>query len=264
MNCREFRDIADTYLSDELLVETNHDVHSHLEHCTDCRSELSSRRNVRATLRSAMFNDDESSMNPFFATALKANLKEQSREKSLFTVRNLGFAFASFALLMISTFAILNYQNSRNDLTTWRQFSEEAIVTHKECAIDHNEEWRASSEVSTPEKIKFQKEILEPLKIKYNEDIALMDMHECEFYGKTYRHYVMKSGNHTISLLQNETDSANEAKTILEAGKIISEPRGSYQLASFGGNGNPVFIISDMSEAENLNLARSIRNSPSI
>ena len=32
MQCREFRDIADSYLGNELIVETNHEVISHLEH----------------------------------------------------------------------------------------------------------------------------------------------------------------------------------------------------------------------------------------
>ncbi|NJM54427.1 MAG: hypothetical protein HC846_14250 [Blastocatellia bacterium] len=51
MNCRDFREIADSYLSDELAVETNHEVFQHLENCAKCRQELSSRREVREKLR---------------------------------------------------------------------------------------------------------------------------------------------------------------------------------------------------------------------
>src|SRR5262245_24724224 len=53
MECRRFRDIADSYLSEELLVETNHEVLRHLESCPTCRAELAARRQVRRVLRSA-------------------------------------------------------------------------------------------------------------------------------------------------------------------------------------------------------------------
>lgn len=264
MNCKEFRGIADTYLSDELLVETNHDVHSHLEHCRECRGELASRRDVRSRLRSAIIADEKTKIDPMFANRLRISLKEESREKSFFTIRNLGLSFAGFAVLILSTFAILNFQKSGSDLATWRKLSNEAIVTHKECAIEHNEDWQTSAMIPSSEKSKFRDEILVPLKVKYNEDVDVMDMHECEFHGKTYKHYVLKSGKHTISFLRNETDAPINTKTILEAGKIVSEPRGDFQLASFAGSGNPLFVISDMSEAENVNLARSIRNLPNI
>ena len=35
MRCEDFREIADSFLSDELLVETNHEVVRHLEDCED-------------------------------------------------------------------------------------------------------------------------------------------------------------------------------------------------------------------------------------
>ncbi len=59
MECRRFRDIADSYLSEELLVETNHEVLRHLESCPTCRAELAARRQVRRVLRSAFANAEE-------------------------------------------------------------------------------------------------------------------------------------------------------------------------------------------------------------
>ena len=44
MQCCDLREVADSYLSDELLVETNHEVIVHLEACADCHRELSARR----------------------------------------------------------------------------------------------------------------------------------------------------------------------------------------------------------------------------
>ena len=47
MYCKEFKGIMDSYISDELLIETNHEVLRHLENCSDCRDELAERRNLK-------------------------------------------------------------------------------------------------------------------------------------------------------------------------------------------------------------------------
>ena len=59
MQCRDFREVADSYLSDELLVETNHDVIAHLETCADCRRELAARRELRTILRTSFAKAEE-------------------------------------------------------------------------------------------------------------------------------------------------------------------------------------------------------------
>src|SRR5437016_465442 len=53
MDCRNFKEILDSYLSGELAVETNHAVQQHAEQCADCRSEMGARRHLRGLLRTA-------------------------------------------------------------------------------------------------------------------------------------------------------------------------------------------------------------------
>src|SRR5437868_7233418 len=54
MDCRNFKDVLDSYLSGELAVETNHDCLRHAEQCPACRAEMGARRNMRTTLRAAV------------------------------------------------------------------------------------------------------------------------------------------------------------------------------------------------------------------
>ena len=56
MQCREVRDLLDSFLGQELLVETNHELMRHLEGCPDCRAELDSRRQLRTALQRAFAN----------------------------------------------------------------------------------------------------------------------------------------------------------------------------------------------------------------
>lgn len=52
--CRGIRELLDSYLSDELAVESNHAVHSHVEKCEGCARELAARNRLRGQLRRAV------------------------------------------------------------------------------------------------------------------------------------------------------------------------------------------------------------------
>src|SRR5687768_11207608 len=81
MQCPDFREVADSYLSDELLVETNHDVIAHLEACAECRRELAARRELRATLRASFMDADELRIRDQFADGLHRDLRDIATSK---------------------------------------------------------------------------------------------------------------------------------------------------------------------------------------
>jgi len=81
MQCREFREIADSYLGDELIVETNHEVIAHLEQCAGCRRELAARRELRHQLREAFIKSPENQMRPEFAERLSTQLRDHALGK---------------------------------------------------------------------------------------------------------------------------------------------------------------------------------------
>src|SRR5260221_8738853 len=91
MHCREFRDIADSYLGNELIVETNHEVISHLEHCSECRRELAARRQLRSQLREAFIKAPENQMPAEFAQRLSARLHEQAFGRSVTPLSRRGW-----------------------------------------------------------------------------------------------------------------------------------------------------------------------------
>jgi len=91
MQCREFREIADSYLGNELIVETNHEVISHLEHCAECRRELAARRELRSQLREAFLKAPENQMSEEFGQRLSARLHEQAFGRSVTTLSRRGW-----------------------------------------------------------------------------------------------------------------------------------------------------------------------------
>lgn len=173
MNCQQFREIMDSYISDELLVETNHEVLRHLENCPACRRELSAHRNLRLRLRSAVRNAPEMQINPAFASRLQTNFREAALrpkwwEKSAGNGAFLNMRLmltAAMCLLVVAGFAgvlikyrnsspenvsiagnqsndsIVNLQPSESPLAqaaqvAWREITDFAIGDHKNCALE--------------------------------------------------------------------------------------------------------------------------------
>ena len=50
LDCQQVREVMDSYLSEELSVETNHGVLRHMAECRDCAAELKRRQRLRALL----------------------------------------------------------------------------------------------------------------------------------------------------------------------------------------------------------------------
>jgi hypothetical protein len=75
MDCRTVRELADSFLSEQLLVETNHEVLRHVESCAACRGELAARRAIRDRLRGAFGSAAELSPRLEFAAELVRTLK---------------------------------------------------------------------------------------------------------------------------------------------------------------------------------------------
>ena len=52
--CEKARKYLDSYISNELLIETNHEVLRHIESCPACASELEARNQLRTRLKAAV------------------------------------------------------------------------------------------------------------------------------------------------------------------------------------------------------------------
>ena len=74
MECRDVRELADSFLSEQLLVETNHELLRHLETCPVCRAEMADRRALRDRLRAAFLHAEDLRPRPEFAAELRTTL----------------------------------------------------------------------------------------------------------------------------------------------------------------------------------------------
>ncbi len=107
MRCQEFREMTDSYLSDELLVETNHEVLRHLENCAFCRKEFAAHRALRTRVRAAVKGAPDVQINPIFVRRLKANLRQNAFQRPSVWTKIKNGAFLSSPILTTSVAACL-------------------------------------------------------------------------------------------------------------------------------------------------------------
>lgn len=168
MDCQEFREITDSYLSGELLIETNYEFLRHLESCAACREELAACRDLRMRLRSAVKNAPEMQFSNAFASKAQATLRESALRPNVWgKFKNGGFynskllAIAAVCLLLIALFGAVwfinspsknsvverNQSNSIDEIArpsspvtqavhaAWQAITNAAIGDHQNCAL---------------------------------------------------------------------------------------------------------------------------------
>ncbi|MEO6654604.1 MAG: zf-HC2 domain-containing protein [Pyrinomonadaceae bacterium] len=172
MYCKEFKGILDSYISDELLIETNHEVLRHLENCRDCRHELADRRNLKLRIRQTIKGAAEMQLDPVFAKMIAAGLRDVALRPSfldaltggngLFNSRAVAFGFASIIFVVFGVIVWLDLPNSpsksqeakspqtnTNPISnsseseiahavrvSWNDMTSQAVGDHKNCAVE--------------------------------------------------------------------------------------------------------------------------------
>lgn len=258
MNCRDFREIADSYLSDELAVETNHEIFQHLENCAFCRQELAIRREVRDKLRYSLKNSNEFAINPIFVNKLKANLQvEAFRKKKWFNWKFLtpvltGLMIVAGLAFVFSYFTKSTESANRKAQSELSQLYSKAIGKHENCGLKHLKRWE-SSHKHFDEKSVFVKTL-------ESDGTEVLEAHTCNIDAKPYDHYIMRRNGKVFSVLKTESKE-NFLLNSNDEISITCKKKKRMKIAGFKIGDILVFVVSDMSESENLDIARQLSDS---
>jgi hypothetical protein len=288
MRCEDFREISDSFLKGELLVETNHEVVAHLEDCETCREELNARRILREKLRGAVIADPGAQIDPSFAARLRSELKdsiEEEKVRPFFWINVLSpkFLAAAFAGLLLS-FSIAGFvfydggaggsiqtkvvpaaPEPAEDLTAvWKKIAYQAIGDHRSCGLEKMDHWTKTAARESDKTSEFRKSVFQKASFAAAEPVRLLHVHDCTYDGRDFTHAVVQFGDRIVSVLLTDSEVASDANRTDRSGEpdsaIMCRKQTGFQVASFVGLNKAVFVISDLPEEENLKLARSLSN----
>ncbi len=290
MNCKDFKEIADSYLSNELLVETNHEVLQHLENCANCRRELGARRKLRETLRSAFKNAPNRQINPSFAFKLKKGLRESAfgKEKTWSFIGARAIFASLFAVLMlVVVFSLIwrkpatqtanvnpNEANKTNTIVpkeslnihqaAYFEMKKDAVNDHRHCALKFSlKEMPISLDEAAEKYGKVHKNldeaVIKPLREVFGGKAKFLEAHSCIINGRQFAHVVVEYQEKVVSVLLTLREEGDEPK---ESDAIECQSADDLRVACFESGKYNIFVVSDLKESDNLLVAQTI--SPSV
>ena len=297
MNCKDFREIADSYLSDELLVETNHDVLRHLETCADCRRELAARRDLRDRLREAVKAAPQSQLQPNFVVKLTNDLREnyfagQNRWNfASFIGANPVFAgVLAILLLSVSIGLLWQFRQPKNSYkaakvnpqptfetniktdeksslqvlpASFDDAENDAVEDHKNCALKFNLKEKPITLDEAAKKYggfnkDLDKSVFVPLKETFGDQVKILEVHSCIINGRRFAHVVIKYQEHIVSVLTTKREDGADGANGAETDAISCQTLADLRVACFQTAKFGVFVVSDLNETDNLKIARTI------
>ncbi len=262
--CRKVRELADAYLSEQLLVETTHEIARHLDGCPACRAEFEARRRLKTAAKLAFERSAELQPTPEFVTALRARLAAEAAlpvaqptpwrrswrhwgavAASVLLVVGLGVA--SLAWLSPSSLAALARLAAGDHQFCALTFRlAEAPISLEQAAREYDAAFR-SLETVTPSSNTLPGGLLE-----------VVDRHSCVWEGVRFAHLVLRYKDTLVSVVVAGDNGATARWipwTQLDHERAMPSVDG-LQMTSFRGARHVAFVVSALPDADVQAVAR--------
>jgi anti-sigma factor RsiW len=249
MECRDVRELADSFLSEQLLVETTHDILRHLSQCPSCRAEIDSRRRLRTALRGAFERSPELRATPEFLASVGRRVREHHSSRS---VRMSRWSFRPMmaiaaSLLLVSAVAF----GGREWLGT--SLLHAVLGDHQNCAIRFrlNEKPISLEEAAQRFEPAYRSLVAvtpSPARLP-NGDLTVLERHSCIYAGRRFAHIVLRYRGTLVSVLVTPDRLARVPSALAVDGTRVS----SFRAGRFAA-----FVVSSASETETREIAAAV------
>jgi anti-sigma factor RsiW len=266
MDCQEFWEIADSYLSDELTIESNHEAIAHIEKCANCRKELAARRAVRTRLREAFLSSPSNHMRPEFRDDLSRRLQSPAVGPGSVWPRRYSMLAIAACLLLAAVIGVVVVRRqlarpprliAQNQLQT--ELAQAAVGDHRDCAV----QFRLAEKPIALDLAgqKYDPVYLGLKKAIFTEGgeaplgVELIEAHSCVFKGRRFGHLVLKYRGNLLSVLVTDMPASG---ALQGPDSIVCSQMGEYNVSFFQTARHAVFVVSGMPEGDNLAVTRAL------
>jgi hypothetical protein len=246
MQCRDARELLDSFIGAELLVETNHELLRHLATCPECSAELDGRRRIRSGLKQAFGRSVDLQMRPQFVDELTARLRASTRPAARPVWQTRWFAVAASLLVVVGagTYVLR---------TRISEVSRLAAGDHQNCAVKFALQEKPISLKEAAERYDAayaQLVTTPPDTVRTAAGILrVADRHSCVFGGRRFGHVVFRLDDHLVSVLVTQDEIAGTSKEDVRQLSWLPRMNG-FGIASLHTTGHVVYIVSDLQDSE--------------
>lgn len=260
MNCRDVREVGDSFLCEQLLTETNHEILRHLESCPSCRTEIEARRRLRGALRTAFNRDPELQPAGEFADRLRDQLRRAAahRHRSwTFSGRWLALAAAVVLAAGVTAAILLNRSSASVEA-----LARDAIGDHRNCALKYR---LVRMPVPLEEAAQRFDNAYQLLISAPPDDIPtpdgparVVERHSCAYGAHRFGHVILRYRGRVVSLLVTENDRAAAIDSAEAIPHVIGRPMDGLSVVSVNGSRHAVMLVSDLENNQLTQLARIV------
>jgi hypothetical protein len=259
MNCPDVRDMADSFLNQELLTETNHDILRHLDACPLCRTEIDARRRLRVALRDAFNRAPELQPSTEFRNRLHDHMRQAARQPTRRWSRSTPWlAVAAGVLLAVGVTGTVLMKRS---VIAVEALARDAVGDHQNCALQYRLAQRpVSLEEAALQFDSAYRQLLTapPDEISTPEGTArVTERHSCAYGAHRFGHVIMEYRGRVVSLLMTADDgSGNAGEDAIP--HAIGRPTDGLSVVSVNGTRHAVLLVSDLESTELARLAAAV------
>src|SRR6266852_200656 len=263
MQCRDVRQIIDSYLSEELLIETNHEVLRHLETCRECWADLAARRALRASVRRGFAGAYDLDPHPEFVAQLRSRLRASTLEAPAHRLTMVqGWALAAMVLLAIALGVVFRGYGSVNPTDV---LARAAVGDHRNCALHFRLTEKPIALEEAARRYDAAYRVLQELPPRDLMTAAgpahVVERHSCVYEGRRYAHVVLQYRGAPVSLLLTAVDDGSSPTAVPSEALVhlTSEERiDDVSVVGFRMGGHMVFFAGDLEQADLLRLAEAV------
>jgi len=277
--CDKVRKYFDSYISNELLVETNHEVLRHVERCPECAAEIETRSRLRGRLKAAVEAQSvPSELQARIRERLRSGRPENRFQFSWLTAGWPRWAGAMAAALVVSGGLWMNYAPERlpslNDRPAQNSYIQKisanlasvlkvGLGDHIHCSV-----FRKYRKESPPvEQLEAElgpdyKGLLPVMQSAAPEGYRVMMAHECKYAGRKFIHLTFEKNGSLLSLVVARKESGESLDRLSPAAeavgtRIYQSAAGRYQVAGFEAGNFFAYVVSDLRSKANLQIAQN-------
>jgi anti-sigma factor (TIGR02949 family) len=276
--CRKVRTYLDSYLNNELLVETNHEVLKHLQSCEECARLLDDSARLKLQLKRAVTSEQAPSE---LRARIRNDIRRTRRPSFRINALNTPWMLAAAAAVLLGAIALgVFYRPARTNSSSPRPLSLTADVSagdktgqilkvgfedHVFCAIDHD----MADKQFTPEQMSERlgpeyQGLVAAVQTKLPEEYTIVVGHRCRYQKREFIHLILRRQTEIVSLIvtkkNDEAFPASGAGAVLRsAGDPIYEAAwNNLQVAGMETRDHLIFVVSNNSRTQNEQIASTL------
>ena len=253
MQCRDVRELADSFLAEELSTETNHGLLGHLASCPACREDVEGRRALKAAVQRGFRAATGLAPTPEYLAGLRTRLEaaHASVPASTWAAWRV-WALAAVLVLATAASLVLLHRGAVIDL------ARAAVGDHRNCALEFKlaeapiplEE--AARRYGVPYRV--LETVPSPEVQTTSGRARVVARHSCVYLGRRFAHVVFEYRGTLVSLLV--TDRRGFARLPVP-GSLPASADG-MPVVSFETSRHVAFVTGDIGEADLRALADAV------